>query len=90
MPYQDLLIKRTSRFQSNLNGTNSSTRPYEDEIKKRLDKRKFSTYKMANANGLSGIPLINQIRYINFGYIEDSYTVLYGPTNPYPTPPIEP
>ena len=91
MPYQNLLVNRTSKFQTNTRNTqNNSSNPYEDQIKKRLNKRQFSTYKLHDQK-VNGIDLIGQIRYVSQDYWTDYYTVVYQPFgNPYPNPPAEP
>jgi len=90
MPYQDLLITRTSKFQTTLNSKNNSTSLYEDEIKKRLNKKQFSTYKIYDQK-VNGIDLIGKIQYVDNNYWQDGYTVMYQPFgNPYPNPPQEP
>ena len=90
MPYQDLLITRTSKFQTNPKSKNNPTSPYEDEIKKRLNKRQFSTYKLYDQK-VNGIDLVGQTRYVAYGYWQDYYTHVYQPFgNPYPSPPEQP
>lgn len=91
MPFQDTLINRTSKFQTNsTKSQNNPSRPYEDEIKKRLNKRQFSTYKIYDLK-VNGIDIVGTTRYVQYAYWQDYYTAVYQPGgNPYPTPPNEP
>lgn len=88
MAYKDLLITRTSKFQTNLKSPNNASRPYEDQIKKRLNKKEFSTYKIYDQK-VNGIGIIGQIRYVDEGYWENNYTISYTNSS-YPTPPEQP
>lgn len=91
MSYQKLLINRTSKFQTNLKSRNNSSKPYEDEIKKRLDKKMFSTYKIYDLHSGAIDTTKTLTRYVASGYWQDYYTAVYEPdVNPYPTPPQEP
>lgn len=76
--------KRTSRFSF------SPTGSYEHTVKRRLNIREFSTYKLYDPKQ-GGISIVGDICYVQSSYWQDNYTVCYNPiTNPYPTPPTEP
>jgi hypothetical protein len=80
---QDLLINKTSRLGFTPTGS------YENSVKRRLDRRMFSTYKIYDPK-MNGIDLAGSptYRYVQYGYWEDPYTVVYNKFNP--PPPIDP
>lgn len=79
--YGKLLRIRISRFSPVIG------RPYESVVKKRLDPRVFSTYKVYEQ---AKFPTIDLISYVNWDYWNDPYTIVYDVFNPYPTPPAQP
>jgi hypothetical protein len=85
MPQQEygkLLQLRISRFQPKIG------RPYEQVVKRRLDTRIFSTYKLYDK---AKFPTIDLISYVNWDYWNDPYTIVYNAFSPYPpAPPAEP
>lgn len=83
MSKKDYLVGKTSRF------SNTPGRTYEDTIKNRLDKRKFSTYKLASENLYNPPSPVVPITYVTTGYWDDYYVIEYD-TNTYPTPPSLP